>query len=312
MKTYLWLASLACAEMLGAIDLDPQTILNQALEKQSNISFSATIISGEGDLKIEQKVVQKKNIDGTVFKRLETRNKLAGESVSLKNSSGTYDIYPEAQKMVKVNFNRADVEPEYSKYTSYNIRRGRISGQNCYIITARISDSPVVFSLFEKTVMRGTPRPLTSAQCKQLFLRAFPAVSVYYIGIDNFFIYSREYYTFDGKLKGRVTYSDIKFDPAIKDSVFDLPVGYSTEYVDNSANFLKITNQIRTGIVDKKIAARHSARKASTGPGVIERFIHWLDFNFEFISSIASKILFWAAMIIIIAVVVIKIKASRK
>lgn len=293
---------------LKATEREAKTILEQALEKQNNITFTATIISGEGDFRVEQRVFQRKNPDGTVSKRLETRSKAAGENVYLRSDSGTYDIYPEAKKMVKINFDRADEVLDYSKYTSYKIRRGKILGQDCYIITARIADNPAVFSAFEKAVRASNPVPMTRAQCRQLFLRVFPATSVYYIGVNNLFIYSREYFTFDGKSKGRVTYSDVKFSPSIKDSTFVLPSGYSIEYADNSKEFLQATNRIGTAISDKKLKEKFSVKRP-LGPSFIERFFNWIDYNFSTIISVTSKVLFWTAMVIIVVVVVIKLKS---
>ncbi|MFA6723814.1 MAG: hypothetical protein WCS95_04005 [Lentisphaeria bacterium] len=241
---------------LFADEQDAKTILEQALEKQNNITFTATIISGEGDFRVEQKVLQRKNSDGTVSKRLETHSKIAGTKIYLQNVAGTYDIFPDAQKVLKINFNPADEAPDLSKYTSYELKEGQIDGQKCHIITKRVANNSAVFAIIANSMPSTMRKAMTQSQAKAAILRAFSAISVYYVGMDNLFVYVREYYTFDGKLNGRVAYLNVKIDAKISNSSFDLPSNYSMEYADNANEFIATTNRLGTEVSDKKLDAK--------------------------------------------------------
>ena len=292
------------ARPLLPLEEEAKAILEKAIKVQQTTTFSAIIASGAGEMKVEQKIIQFQNSDGIVSRRIETRNAVDGElSLHLENERGKYDVFPEQKKVIKLNFSREDEEPNYFEFALFEMKHGQISGHSCYIITSKIEDSPDVFAAFSDVVKSTAQVPMSNSHCKQIFLKVFPAVSVYYIGKDDFFIYSSEHFTFDGKSKGRVVFSNVNFHPSINASIFEIPPDYSVEYVNNGKDYIAVRHKIGVAISNERHKRQHSVSSTS---GLSERF-YQLVFHPGF-----ALVLICISIVVFSIVIFIRVKRDSK
>lgn len=283
-------------------DDEAKKIWDRASENIKNVTFTATTSTGAGKFKITQKMFQLKNPDGSVFRRLETSNPSGSTTLTITNLTGKYEINPGKKKILKIDYKPEKELPELSEYASYELKSGSYDNVDCYVVTRRIAENPQVLDKLEKWVA-PIMKTTNKEELRKAVLRSFPAVNIYYIGKDNDFLYCREYYSFSGRFIGKVAYKNVKIGGKIDKSLFELPVGYSTEYAYTGAEFLKNSGELNKS--DTQSAKRHPLAKKHGVPDTGTQVYNWGLRNLDAI----GRFFLGAAIVLIIVLMAIKIKS---
>ena len=242
---------LLCAFAVAGADTLPlaKEIFDRAMEKQKNLTFSAVISYERGTTKIENRFFQRKNEDGTVFSRHTEE-----ESAFITNADGFYTVFPAVRKAL-----RNDATDTFLDRGTphYEIDRGSFEGRECYIVTERVEDTPELQADFE---MRWRERrdTVTAEEITRGYRHRLPMIMVYYIGIDDLFIYAQEHFSLEGDRVNRFYYSEIDLDPELADSLFKVPAGYTIVVAkDRIENFRK-ESELSMEVFDKRNRGRLS------------------------------------------------------
>ena len=226
--------SLLCAfAVAGADTLPPaKEIFDQAKEKRENLTFSAVSTYEKDTIKVSNKIFQRKNEDGTVFK-----HNSGDERFSITNADGSFTIFPEIKKAVRNDATAAALDPGIRHY---EIKQGSFQGRECYIVTERVEDTPELRAEFDKLMAELGGDAMPAEMKKNAYRQNLAMLMVYYIGVDDLFIYSQENFSLDGNQVGRITYSDVDFFPQLADSLFEVPADYTIDAAkDSIENFKK-------------------------------------------------------------------------
>ena len=213
---FLWL----CVSPASGADLDAEAILVRSLEATKNATISAVYSENYTDYTL----LQRKNDDGTVFSRREPRYERG--VIHIANAEGTHNVYPDIRKILTTDFVDEEI-PGLEDFTSYELKQGSLWGQECYIITRRLTDDPGLYAAFEAYLPEASELRSAPDQLREAALQTLPMTELFYIAPDTLFLLADERYNFSGRLMRKISFSNIDFAPNIPDSAFSLPVGYA-------------------------------------------------------------------------------------
>ena len=183
-----------CILMLAGVqpvygEKTPEVILHEAIQFTGNVSFSADSCNDDGH--VSQKRYTKVNPDGSRWNRFQV---IDSDIYTITNDSGTYSVFgntavKEPPRKLPPIKRSPDGKP---RKTTLTIADGEWNGKSCYIITETVELSDY------KTV--------------------------YYIGKEDNFIYSRKRFDIEsGELFSSMNYVNVVLNPDLPDDLFMLP-----------------------------------------------------------------------------------------
>ncbi len=179
----------------------PEEILHEAMQFFSHVSFSADSCNDDG--RVSQKRYTKVNPDGSRWTRLQG---LEDDGMyTITNDSGTYSVFgntavKEPPRKLPPVKRSPDGKP---RKTTLTIADGEWNGKSCHIITETVELSDY------KTV--------------------------YYIGKEDNFIYSRKRFDIEsGELFSSMNYVNVVLNPDLPDDLFMLPENAVIKTLANS------------------------------------------------------------------------------
>ena len=211
-----------CILMLAGVqpvygEKTPEEILHEAIQFSGHVSFSANTCDEDGRVSKNQYI--KENPDGSRWSRLQ---EIGSDRYTITNDSGTYSVFgntaiKEPPRKLPPIKRSPDGKP---RKTTLTIADGEWNGKSCYIITETVELSDY------KTV--------------------------YYIGKEDNFIYSRKRFDIEsGELFSSMNYVNVVLNPDLPDDLFMLP---ENAVIKTPANF-----QEETKMISEAIIARHTA-----------------------------------------------------
>ena len=183
-----------CILMLAGVqpvygERTPEEILHEAIQFSGHVSYSADSCNDDGH--ISQKHYTKVNPDGSRWTRLQV---IDSDIYTITNDSGTYSVFgntavKEPPRKLPPIKRSPDGKP---RKTTLTIADGEWNGKSCHIITETVELSDY------KTV--------------------------YYIGKEDNFIYSRKRFDIEsGELFSSMNYVNVVLNPDLPDGLFMLP-----------------------------------------------------------------------------------------
>lgn len=214
----------------------PQEILSKAISNQHPQSFTATLATQDAKgsssiAHISTYVVP----DGTTETRSEidtTIGKLTFHLIQITNSEGTWflnrktavkagfisNINSNAEAVTKASISAPATDATYTQEDA------ELNGTQCHVITQRISDAQLNQNV-ENTV-KAVGDLVKGPGALQAVKDQVPAVTVYYIGTDDGFIYSTRKLNANGGSISDLTYKDVKFNIPLDPNIFKVPQDY--------------------------------------------------------------------------------------
>ncbi len=308
------------AENILAMDMtskNAKNILAKALELQRARSYTATTQGGDRGVKLDIKIFQRLNRDGSVYYREDC--KVAGKkksSLKIKNQRGSFYITTlSPHSAIKYNYPKPNIWDSYyiyDQYADYTIENDTYNNIPCYKISKLVEFKKTYYNIYLKAV-RERYEEMPKWGGRKSFQLGFPAKMVFYIGKDNNFVYSKSVYNPDGKLLITEALKNVKLNPSLSDSVFALPQKTMIQPVNSRQEedavltqqfeeyAQKYKKRIREGLKRKK-------KIETFKPSFLERTVSNVKNSIFSNTSIISSILFWGAMLVILFVVVFKVK----
>jgi len=168
---------LASATMAEPSQSEIKDILVQALELQEHGTYQADLSLAGSTITIQQKQLS----DGTVGRRATLKR-----SVSLENKHGSFDIFDKTKTAIKDSTRKKTPYPNFFEYATFELSEKEFSGNQCYQITVKITNSPE----FIKSLEIFLKEKNENKEVNDIFNNYFPASKIYLIGVKNFFIYN--------------------------------------------------------------------------------------------------------------------------
>ena len=183
----------------------------------------------------------------------------------------------------------------------YSLKSSFFHNRSCYVVTKRIVPDDGRFSLFMQFRATDSIAKESLAKQRAMFEHLFPTVEIYYIGKSDNFIYAHAYYNVHGEKIDEHHWDVVEFNPVLTEDFFTIP-SHATVYNPKGIDeFVKV--HIKT--LDKEFPGH---RTVAEKPGLSRNLINVIDDNFESVTSILSRILFWASIGCVVVAIGLKLR----